>query len=68
MRISRRLIKAATELDYYKDIHGLYCKVYASPDSCECPKPVRDGCHYGHINASAPIQRLERKIRRITSR
>lgn len=68
MRISRRLIKAATKLDYYKGIHGLYCKVCASPDSCECPTPVREGCHYGHINASVPIVKLEKKIRRITSR
>ena len=66
MRISRRLIRAATALDYYKDIHGMYCKICASPE--ECPKPVEVGCHYGHIDASGPIQRLERKIRRITSR
>ncbi|MDD4055759.1 MAG: hypothetical protein PHG42_08230 [Bacteroides sp.] len=68
MRISKRLIKAAIELDYYKDIHGLYCKVYSSPGSCKCPKPVKYGCHYGHINASVPIRELENKIKRITSR
>jgi hypothetical protein len=68
MRISKRLINTAIALSYYRDIHGMYCKMCASSDDCDGPEEIRTNCHYGHINVSAIIKTLENKIRRITSR
>jgi len=66
MRLSKRLIKAAIELAYYRSIHGVYCKMCASPE--DCPKPIELECHYEHIDASDIISEFERKVKRIASR
>lgn len=64
MRISHRKIEKGYYLVFLIETHGLFCKIYASPEQGECEKTCECNCKYGHINNDKEIKQLIRKMRR----